>query len=55
MALYGGLDLHGDNVYCALLDLPEGYVYPREARSVRDLLRRRMKLVRARTGEWLSL
>jgi len=20
MALYGGLDLHGDNVYCALLD-----------------------------------
>jgi len=143
MALYGGLDLHGDNVYCALLDeqrrtvfakrlpndlptilealapyrdrlrslavestfnwywlvdglrahaypavlanparmrqniglkhaddrsdaeflarqqamgvLPEGYVYPPEVRSVRDLLRRRMKLVRARTGEWLSL
>lgn len=143
MALYGGLDLHGDNVYCALLDerrrtvfakrlpndlptilaalepyrerlrslaveatynwywlvdglraqgyptllanparmqenlglkhaddrsdaeflarqqamgvLPEGYVYPREVRPVRDLLRRRMKLVQARTGEWLSL
>lgn len=143
MALYGGLDLHGDNVYCALLDeerrtvfarrlpnelpailevlqpyrdrieglavestynwywlvdglraeryptrlanparmqeniglkhaddrsdaeflarqlvmgvLPEGYVYPREERSVRDLLRRRLKLVHARTGEWLSL
>ena len=143
MALYGGLDLHGDNVYCALLDeerrtvfakrlpndlptirealapyrdrlrslavestfngywrvdglraheypavlanpakmqqniglkhaddrsdaeflarqqamgvLPEGYGYPPEVRSVRDLLRRRMKLVRARTGEWLSL
>jgi transposase len=35
--------------------LPEGYVYPREERSVRDLLRRRLKLVHARTGEWLSL
>ena len=35
--------------------LPEGYIYPREARSVRDLLRRRMRLVHMRTGEWLSL
>jgi transposase len=35
--------------------LPEGYIYPKEERSVRDLLRRRMRLVQARTGEWLSL
>jgi len=35
--------------------LPEGYIYPKEERSVRDLLRRRMRLVQARTAEWLSL
>jgi transposase len=35
--------------------LPEGYIYPKEERAVRDLLRRRMRLVQARTGEWLSL
>jgi transposase len=35
--------------------LPEGYIYPKAERSVRDLLRRRMRLVQARTGEWLSL
>jgi len=35
--------------------LPEGYIYPKAERSVRDLLRRRMRLVSARTGEWLSL
>lgn len=35
--------------------LPEGYIYPKEERPVRDLLRRRMRLVHARTGEWLSL
>lgn len=35
--------------------LPEGYIYPAETRGVRDLLRRRMRLVQARTGEWLSL
>jgi transposase len=35
--------------------LPEGYIYPKEERPVRDLLRRRMRLVQARTGEWLSL
>ncbi len=28
--------------------LPQAYVYPREMRSTRDLLRRRMKLVRLR-------
>jgi transposase len=35
--------------------LPEGYIYPAEMRGVRDVLRRRMRLVHARTGEWLSL
>lgn len=35
--------------------LPEGYIYPVETRGIRDLLRRRMRLVHARTGEWLSL
>jgi transposase len=35
--------------------LPEGYIYPKEQRPVRDLLRRRMRLVHMRTGEWLSL
>jgi transposase len=35
--------------------LPEGYIYPKEERAVRDLLRRRMRLVHLRTGEWLSL
>jgi transposase len=35
--------------------LPEGYIYPPETRGVRDMMRRRMRLVHARTGEWLSL
>lgn len=35
--------------------LPEGYIYPAETRSLRDVLRRRLRLVQARTGEWLSL
>ena len=35
--------------------LPEGYIYPKAERSVRDLLRRRMRLVQTRTGEWLNL
>ena len=35
--------------------LPEGYIYPVETRGVRDLLRRRMRLVHVRTSEWLSL
>jgi len=30
--------------------LPEGYIYPREDRSVRDLLRKRMHLVKLRTS-----
>lgn len=35
--------------------LPEGYIYPQETRGLRDMLRRRMRLVNERTGEWLSL
>ena len=29
--------------------LPTGYIYPKESRSVRDLLRKRMQLVQNRT------
>lgn len=35
--------------------LPEGYIYPRELRAVRDLLRRRLFLVQQRTAQHLSL
>lgn len=35
--------------------LPEGYIYPREQRAVRDLLRRRLVLVRQRVTQHLSL
>jgi transposase len=35
--------------------LPEGYIYPKEIRSVRDMLRRRMLIVRQRTQMLLSL
>jgi transposase len=35
--------------------LPEGYVYPREDRPVRDLLRKRMHLVKLRTSLIISL
>ena len=35
--------------------LPEGHIYPREERSLRDLLRKRFQLVRARTAQLLSL
>lgn len=35
--------------------LPEGYIYPKEERAVRDLLRRRMRLVQIRSGRILSL
>src|SRR5580765_4249573 len=34
--------------------LPTGYLYPREQRGVRDLLRRRMLLVQQRTAHLLS-
>jgi hypothetical protein len=35
--------------------LPEGYIYPKETRPVRDLLRKRSQLVRQRTQHLLSL
>lgn len=35
--------------------LPVGYIYPKEERAVRDLLRRRMFFVRQRTAQILSL
>ena len=34
--------------------LPTGYIYPREQRAVRDLLRKRVKLVQQRTAHTLS-
>ena len=35
--------------------LPEGYIYPKEERAVRDLLRKRSQMVRQRTANLLSL
>jgi transposase len=35
--------------------LPEGYIYPKEQRAVRDLLRRRLLFVQQRTSHILSL
>jgi len=35
--------------------LPEGYIYPKEARGLRDLLRKRSQLVRQRTTQILSM
>lgn len=35
--------------------LPEGYIYPKEERPVRDILRRRLLFVRQRTAQILSL
>ena len=35
--------------------LPEGYIYPKEERPIRDLLRKRGHLVRLRTSLILSL
>lgn len=35
--------------------LPAGYIYPKEERSIRDLLRKRLQLVRHRTSHILSI
>jgi transposase len=35
--------------------LPEGYIYPKEERPLRDLLRKRLQLVRHRTSHILSI
>jgi len=59
---YGGLkytDDHSDARWLAHLlrlgVLPEGYIYPRAQRPVRDLLRKRSQLVRQRTTNLLSI
>jgi len=44
-----------DNHLLRLEVLPEGYVYPRADRPVRDLLRKRSQLVRHRTTNLLSI
>ena len=59
---YSGLK-HSDDVQDAFwlahlmrLDiLPRGYIYPAEQRPLRDLMRRRMRLVQQRSGNILSL
>lgn len=59
---YEGLK-HSDDQYDAwwlahmmrLGILPTGYIYPREERAVRDLLRKRMTLVQQRTANILSV
>ena len=59
---YSGLK-HADDVHDAfwlaemlrLNILPEGYIYPKEERPVRDLLRKRGHLVRLRTSLIISL
>jgi transposase len=35
--------------------LPEGYIYPKETRAVRDLLRRRMRLSQQHTANILAV
>ncbi len=35
--------------------LPEGYIYPKEERPIRDLLRKRLQLVRQRTANILNI
>ncbi len=61
MQQYGGLkhsDDHSDARWLAhmlrLGILPEGYIYPKQGRAVRDLLRKRSHLVRQRTANLLS-
>ena len=41
----------GWRICCGLGILREGYIYPREARAVRDLMRRRMQLVQTRSAQ----
>jgi len=51
-------DAHDARWFAHLLRLnilPEGYIYPRQARAVRDLLRRRHQLVHRRVANLLSI
>jgi len=59
---YAGLKYSGDESDARHLAhllrlgiLPEGYIYPRESRAIRDLLRRRFQLVRMAVGLMLSV
>jgi transposase len=59
---YNGLkytDDHSDARWLAHLlrlgVLPEGYIYPKQERAVRDLLRKRGQLVHQRTANLLSI
>ena len=45
----------GWRIGCRLGVLPEGYIYPKQERPVRDLLRKRSQLVRQRTANLLSI
>ena len=47
-------DVH-DARWLAHLFLPVGYIYPKEARGVRDLMRKRNQLIRQRSGQILSI
>jgi transposase len=50
---------HGDAFHLAHLQrlgiLPTGYIYPKEQRPIRDLLRRRMSLVRSASTQLISV
>jgi hypothetical protein len=55
---YSGLKYSDDDIDAAWLGkllrlglLPQGYIYPKAERAVRDLLRRRLRLVQQHTGE----
>jgi len=59
---YEGLKYSGDAADAAYLAqllrlglLPEGYIYPREARAARDLGRKRLQLARCRTAQILAI
>src|SRR3989442_10073053 len=62
MQQYSGLkytDDHSDARWLAHLlrlgILPQGYIYPKAERAVRDLLRKRSQLVRQKTANLLSI
>lgn len=62
MKQYEGLKYSDDNSDAAWLAntlrlgiLPQGYIYPREERMLRDLLRKRLQLVQQRTANILSI
>lgn len=62
MKQYEGLKFSNDRVDARFLAhllrldiLPEGYIYPKEERAVRDLLRKRAQLVRQKVDQMLSI